>query len=222
MDNMTDFSSLEALETEIFLAAEPEKRSGAPEPSQSQSQSQPEPKNKGEQDAKPKVPRKQKLIEDIEALYAKMGDAPPMSTSALGKQKIADLQQILAEAVEKSTLRLAQQKVAIKQETEIDEGRIERSAAALYQLNKTLCVMLERGSMALVDKTGVSLEGLTADFEAERETMESLLMSIYADNSAMLDEYLSPSIQWSLMMMRITLGRAAMNLKKQSQTSEAV
>lgn len=217
---MTDFSSLEALENEIFLAAEPEKRSG--EQPQPQPQSQPQPKDKDEQDVKPKVPRKQKLIEDIEALYAKMGDAPPMSTSALGKQKIADLQQILAEAVEKSTLRLAQQKIAVKQETEIDEGRIERSAAALYQLNKTLCVMLERGSMALVDKTGVSLEGLTADFEAERETMEALLLSIYADNSAMLDEYLSPSIQWSLMMMRITLGRAAMNLKKQSPTSEVV
>jgi len=218
-----DFTDLEALENEILqagaeVAIEP-KAAEINVPAQEQEQKQ-DPSVNAEAPARQSKSKKQALIDDITKLYDAMKKPCPMSLAKMKKTKNTELEELLARAVTESTKQVAEQKVVEKQVEAKNEVNSTAAASALYALNKTIIVALEKTSMMFQDKIGTSLEGWSADVDLERKELERILLLIYLDNQEVLETYLSPACQWTIFMIRTAGTRAATNIKKKSETSD--
>lgn len=87
----------------------------------------------------------------------------------------------------------------------------EMAGSALFQVCSVFCKTAELATINFEDKLGTSLEGFSADVNDNREVIEQCLREIYAENSQMLDQYLTPQNRLILTLGTLAVNRAAVN-----------
>jgi hypothetical protein len=220
---------LEALEAEIFSAAEESVKSEVALPSSeagvnSGVSAKDEKDSEGGSGAKVKstssrgrVPRKQELIDSIKKLYDKMEKPYPLTENQFKRTRNDELEKMLAETMEEAHKTVIQQQVRDEGVKEQEVNRAQFGALLLWRTQTIALQGLELVSDKYSDKLGTSLVGVTDDVEKEREQIMELLKQIYLEHGTALNEYMSPVSVYLFTMMTITMRRLGENFRKGSK-----
>lgn len=88
---------------------------------------------------------------------------------------------------------------------------VKMSGTALFQVCSVFCKAAELATVNFQDSLGTSLAGLTEDVNDQRDIIEQCLAEIYAENSAVMNQYLTPQNRLFLTLGTIAINRAAIN-----------
>lgn len=109
-----------------------------------------------------------------------------------------------------------------EQLTELNPNQLELVSIGLFQMNQVLISLLETGSHYAKDKTGgiAVLEGWANNSLKKREQFIAVFRLIYKDYKVQLDKYLSPVVQYAILMGNSAAEVIVTNVKKKKENSE--
>jgi len=107
-------------------------------------------------------------------------------------------------------------------EGELNPHQLELVSHGLFQMNQVLISLLETGSNFAKDKTGgISvLEGWSENSLAKKEQFINVFKLIYKDYKVELDKYLSPIVQYTILMGNTAAEVIVKNVKKKKENCE--
>jgi len=184
--------------------------------------------------AKAKSPTKPQLIENYQKLAQESGREiesearlQRMTKSELTK-KIAELmnQEIGGESPPAEAEKIAGDIQLMKQESmqQFNPEKLNLVAESIFNMNLAFCSIIETGTNhpIIKDKTfGVAaLEGWTSKVYSNKTRLVEIFRLMYADYKETFDKYLSPVVQWSIVMIQTGTETAITNFKKKREESK--
>lgn len=107
-------------------------------------------------------------------------------------------------------------------EGELNPHQLELVSQGLFQMNQVLISLLETGSQYAKDKTGgiAVLENWSAKTLEKKQQFLDVFKLIYKDYKLELDKYLSPVVQYSILMGNSAAEVIVNNIKKKKDLSQ--
>lgn len=95
-------------------------------------------------------------------------------------------------------------------------------AEGLFQMNAALCSLFESGSHAIKSKTYnvALLENWTQNVYNKKTELVCIFKQMYVDYKDVFDKYLSPMVQWTMIMIQTGTITVFNNLKKKKESSK--
>jgi hypothetical protein len=105
---------------------------------------------------------------------------------------------------------------------ELNPHQLELVSQGLFQMNQVLISLLETGSQYAKDKTGgiAVLENWSAKTLEKKQQFLDVFKLIYKDYKLELDKYLSPVVQYSILMGNSAAEVIVTNIKKKKDLSQ--
>jgi hypothetical protein len=108
------------------------------------------------------------------------------------------------------------------QQIELNPEKLNLVAEGLFQMNIALCSVFETGSQYIKHKTYdvAVLENWTMKVAGKHNELVNIFRQMYMDYKETFDKYLSPVVQWSVIMLQTSATTVIENIKKKKEITE--
>lgn len=174
----------------------------------------------------PKKKKKAELIDDFMELQ---GDNIVIERKKLERMTKGVILKEMANYVNEAMLETKQKEEQQQQEEqvkfaegELNPHQLELVSNGLFQMNQVLISLLETGSQYAKDKTGgiAVLENWSQRTLEKKQQFLDVFKLIYKDYKVELDKYLSPVVQYAILMGNSAAEVIVTNIKKKKEQSQ--